>query len=826
MLGTLIGVVWSVMGVGLLVVLALLLQMTRAQDETAAEASRQQFRGLLALQQQHLGAHVRDYAHWDAAVQHIPGVYDPEWWTNNAGAFVVEGFDLSFSLAVDGLNAMRLQAIASASERADPATLTPSLLALLSDARARRGRESTEVAATGIVTFNGQLHLATATTFVSDTGDIPNADPDAVLVFARELQGGILQTSSHIMGHGALEWLAEAPAAGTHEPLVLADGSRMGVVAWTPPAPGHALLYRMAPLIIGAFLLMALLLGLFRHRARRLAAAIHEEAEARRRSDERSRSILQAAGEGIFGVNDRGQVVFANPAALTMLGHDAGSFIGQQASDVFGCPTSDADTTPCPIERTLREGTPVSSDTEGFQRRDGSRFPVEYLVTPMEEMGERGAVVVFHDISRRRRSEEEIRYRANYDMLTGLPNRSLLVERLTQELRLARREGTRLGLLFVDLDHFKDINDAAGHEVGDLMLQQVAARLRHCVRDSDTVGRLGGDEFALLLPRLHDSQDAAAIADKVISTLADRFDLQGQEAWIGASVGITVFPGDGDTPSELLRHADLAMYKAKEAGRNDYRFYQSAMTEQVLQRRALEVELRRALQQGELLLHYQPIVALASGQTVHVEALLRWRHPVRGMIAPADFIPLAESSGLIVEIGSWVLDESCRQLAAWRQTGRDTAVAVNVSGRQIPRGLSLEQIRSTLARHGVAPTALCFELTESILLDPSEAIKNWLEGVRALGITLMIDDFGTGYSSLSYLKHFIVQALKVDRSFVSGVVDDPEDQALVRAILAMARSLGLAVVAEGVETDAQRAWLQAHGCEYAQGFLFGRPAEP
>lgn len=832
LLGTLVGVFAVVIAIGLVVVIALLQYMGRAQDQAAADASREQFRGLMALQARQLASHVRDYTHWDEAIDRLSTAYDPAWWEGNAGDYAVKGFSLSFSLAVDGSDRPRLEATSDGSTAdLSPEVLTPSLRALMEQARALKPSASPEDAvATGLVEHDGTIHLAAVSTYLPESNAQQVPDPRAVLVFARSLDAGVLPASAGIMGNEVFALLPQPAGEGTYEPLTLADGTPHGVVGWMPPAPGRQVVERLVPLVTAAFVVMGVLLWLYLRRARRLAKAIHADANAREMLDQRNQSILEAVGEGIFGVDKTGRVVFVNPMALQTLGYERDEFIGQEPHALIRCrlPGSDAgDLLDCPVRKTLAEACCSMSDTESFTRKDGSVFPVEYLVTPMmRDDVVTGAVAVFRDITRRRKSEEEIRYRANYDMLTGLPNRNLLAERLSQELKLARREGVQVGLLFVDLDHFKNINDSAGHEVGDVLLQQVARRLIGCVRESDTVGRLGGDEFALMLPHLHDTADAARIAEKVVSVLGERFDLNGQEAWIGASIGITVFPGDGDSASELLRHADLAMYKAKESGRNTFQFYKASMTEHVLQRRALEADLRRALGSGELFVHYQPIVELASGRTVHVEALMRWKHPVKGMVPPSAFIPLAEETGLIVEMGAWVLDECCRQVAEWRRAGLEIAVAVNVSGRQVPRGLPVDLVRQTLARHGVPSSAIVFEITESVLLSTSASVKTWLDGVRQLGIELMIDDFGTGYSSLSYLKHLFLKSLKVDQSFVSGVVDDPDDQALVGAILAMARSLGLSVVAEGVETAEQRDWLLRHGCEYAQGYLFGRPTAP
>lgn len=432
-------------------------------------------------------------------------------------------------------------------------------------------------------------------------------------------------------------------------------------------------------------------------------------------------------------------------------------------------------------------------------------------------------VAVVRDITERKRVEEEIRYRANYDQLTGLPNRELLVERLTQAINRSHRDPCRLALLFVDLDHFKQVNDTLGHALGDRLLQQAAERLSHCVRESDTVARQGGDEFVVLLQDLDHPRDAAQVASKIIDLLEDPFQLDGHAAHIGASVGITLYPEDGDDVLTLFRNADLAMYRAKDAGRNTFQFFERAMTQAAMERRSMESDLRLALEQGEFLLHYQPIFDLEECRLAGAESLVRWLHPRRGLVSPDAFIPLAEETGLIRELGAWVLEQSCHQLARWRLQGLDMYVSVNISSRQIPDALPLEWLQALVTRHGLEPGRLVMEITEGVLLADTPRTKAWLEGVRALGLRFSLDDFGTGYSSLAYLKRFPINKLKIDRAFVGDMEGNPADRALVEAILAMARSLGLEVVAEGVETEGQLEMLQRLGCRYAQGYLLSRP---
>lgn len=453
-----------------------------------------------------------------------------------------------------------------------------------------------------------------------------------------------------------------------------------------------------------------------------------------------------------------------------------------------------------------------------LQLSNGLRI-FEARLTPLAAQSQ-DLVAVVRDVTERKRAEEEIRYRANFDQLTGLPNRELLVERLTQAIRQARRDSRRLALLFVDLDHFKQVNDTLGHTLGDRLLQQAAERLKNCVRESDTVARQGGDEFVVLLQGIDQPRDAAQVAGKIISQLRDPFLLDDHVAHIGASIGITHFPEDGEDVLSLFRNADLAMYRAKDGGRNSFQFFEPAMTQAAMQRRSMESDLRLALDRGEFRLHYQPIYQLAGARLVGVEALLRWPHPRRGLVPPVDFIALAEETGLIRELGIWVLKQVCRQLAQWRDQGLDFYVSVNISSRQIPDALPLAWLQDLLAGHGLTPDRLVLEITEGVLLADTTRTQTWLEEARHRGFRISLDDFGTGYSSLAYLKRFPVDQLKIDRTFVGDMHRDPADRSLVEAILAMARSLGLEVIAEGVENAEQLALLRRMGCLLVQGHHF------
>jgi diguanylate cyclase (GGDEF)-like protein len=425
-----------------------------------------------------------------------------------------------------------------------------------------------------------------------------------------------------------------------------------------------------------------------------------------------------------------------------------------------------------------------------------------------------------------RMAEEKIKDLAYHDTLTALPNRLVFTDRLALAVSQAQRQGSRLAVLFLDLDHFKVINDSLGHSLGDLLLQQVAGRLTGCLRAGDTVARLGGDEFTLLLPGVQGPAESERVAGKVLDTLREPFRLEGRELFVTASMGISLYPDDGEDADMLVRNADAAMYRAKEQGRDSHRLYAPPMNEMATERLALEGALRRALANDELVLHYQPLVEIGSGRLHGVEALLRWRHPEKGLLWPSDFLALAESTGLILPIGPWVLRTACAQAQAWHaQDLRDLRVAVNLSARQFQQADLAEHVRRALRDTGLPPHCLELEITETNAMQNTDVTVRTFGELKALGVRISIDDFGIGYSSLGTLKRLPIDTLKIDRSFIRDITTDPDDAAIVTAVIAMAHTLKLRVVAEGVDTEEQLTFLRGYGCDLMQGHLFG-PAAP
>jgi diguanylate cyclase (GGDEF)-like protein len=440
-----------------------------------------------------------------------------------------------------------------------------------------------------------------------------------------------------------------------------------------------------------------------------------------------------------------------------------------------------------------------------------------------------GLVIIYHDVTALRLASAEIENLAFYDPLTHLPNRRLLVDRMEQAMASSARSGREGALLFIDLDHFKTLNDTLGHDIGDLLLQQVALRLASCVREGDTVARLGGDEFVVMLADLSEqamnaATQAEGVASKILGALNQPYTLATHEYRSTPSIGVALFDGHQIAIEEVLKQADIAMYQAKKAGRNTLRLFDPGMQSAITARAALELDLGKAILEREFLLYYQPQVD-ASGRVIGAEALLRWRHPERGLVSPAEFIPLAEETGLILPLGHWVLETACAQLAVWSRSPAmaELSLAVNVSARQFSLPHFVQEVMTVVQRTGVTPAQLKLELTESLLLDNAEDIIAKMLALKALGVSFSLDDFGTGYSSLSYLKRLPLDQLKIDRSFVRDVLIDPNDAAIARTVVALGQSLGLTVIAEGVETEAQRDFLAANGCLAYQGYLFSPP---
>jgi len=537
-------------------------------------------------------------------------------------------------------------------------------------------------------------------------------------------------------------------------------------------------------------------------------------------SEKRMRAVLDNVSDGLATIDHKGVIESANPAVVRLFGYTEEEIIGQPAGVLIA--TTYRSAFDNYLQRRLKVDLPVTGMHETMgKRKNGSLFPLEFVVNSMQLGSRHLFIATLRDISERKAHTDALEYQALHDALTGLPNRSLFGDRLRQALLSARRNQKMLGVLLLDLDRFKDINDALGHDRGDSLLQEVTGRLRGVLRATDTIARLGGDEFAMLAPDAKQPEDVVAAARKILSALDGPFAIADQMVETGASIGIAIYPMHGDDPSTLLRRADVAMYVAKRSG-GGHAVYAPEQEAQTLRRSSLAGELRRSIPLGELILHYQPQVTLATRGITAVEALIRWNHPRDGLMPPDRFIPMAEETGIIHPITAWVLDSALAQLCSWLDQGLDLSVSINVSPRNIEDHSLEEMVAGALAKYKVEPKRLTLEISEGDAM--AAAAAKALLRLHELGVRLCLDDFGTGYSSLLYLMHLPVDEIKIDRSFVLALASDPDAGAIVRSAVGLGHNLGLRVVAEGLQDRASEGILIEAGCDAVQGFLVGRPS--
>ncbi|WP_229414696.1 putative bifunctional diguanylate cyclase/phosphodiesterase [Zemynaea arenosa] len=571
---------------------------------------------------------------------------------------------------------------------------------------------------------------------------------------------------------------------------------------------------------------------------RRLAVAHARMAAQLETSEKMYRYLVDSSPDIIYTLNHEGKFTFVNDRAYQLLGLTREELIGkhysilvheedlERARYVFNERRVDERASrnvelrlKCfngnGLDRTFNNTLmTISLNSIGMHVADGD-------VTKHEFFGTYG---VARDITDRKRAEEVISYQAYHDILTDLPNRMLFKDRLGLAVIQAKRKLTELAVMFIDLDRFKLVNDTLGHVKGDELLQQVAIRLKDCLRRGDTLARQGGDEFTIVLPELRDRDDARTIADKFLECLHKPFDLDGHEVHISASIGIAVYPSDGETIDELLRHADIAMYQVKAQGKNGHSFYHEAMLDMSHQKIQLEQALRKALEQNELEMYYQPQIDVATGRIIGAEGLMRWNHPTRGLLTAGEFLPFAEENGLMLPISDWMLGALCRDLLMWNANGGgDLRLSLNLSPQYLDRGDFFEKMRGALVRYGISPAQIEVEITENICIRNPQYAMEQLNKLGQLGVSVAIDDFGTGYSSLSYLHRFPVHTIKIDQSFVKEIGDENGHYPVILAIISIARGLGLNLIAEGVETDVQARYLQANGCTTMQGYHYYRP---
>ena len=561
-----------------------------------------------------------------------------------------------------------------------------------------------------------------------------------------------------------------------------------------------------------------------------LASNINRMLDALHSANQRNELLLASMADGIYGVDMDGITTFINPAGAKMLGYSMDELVGKKQHSLTHHTHRDGTHYPakdCKVYAAFRQGTSYHVTDELFWRKDNTSFPVEYVSAPIIEDGKiTGAVVSFSDITQQKRNEELIWRQANFDALTDLPNRRLFQEHLDHEIKRAKRSTTLFALFFIDLDHFKEINDTLGHDMEDVLLQEAAQRLSECVRETDVVARMGGDEFTVILTDLDSPDNIEHIAQSILNKLAKPFILGNESSYLSASLGITIYPEDATTPTALLKNADQAMYEAKSQGRNQVQYFTPVMQESIQNRMSLIHDLREALSNQQFRVFYQPIVDIQTGKIHKAEALVRWQHPTQGLISPDAFIPIAEDTGLIIDIGDWVFKQAAEQVKKWRTSyNAEFQISVNKSPVQFHNelGTSHNDWFEYLETRNLPGQSIVMEITESILMSSKDLVASQLLLLREGGIQIALDDFGTGYSSLAYLKKFDIDYIKIDQSFVRNLALGSEDLALCEAIIVMAHKLDMQVIAEGVETKTQFDLLAEAGCDYAQGYLFSKP---
>jgi diguanylate cyclase (GGDEF)-like protein/PAS domain S-box-containing protein len=617
-----------------------------------------------------------------------------------------------------------------------------------------------------------------------------------------------------------LSAVRRARAAAPHVPVVVLTGLDDEALAL------HALQEGAQDYLVKGQIEMPGLLRALRHAIER-----NGREEALFVEKERAQVTLNSIGDAVISTNIFGRITYLNSVAERLTGWTSERAMGQLLIDVFsildgsgGRPPPASVAAPLPPGRSM----PTPSNRM-LVRPDGVEISVEESVALIHDRSGQpaGSVVVFRDVSVARAMSRQVLHLAEHDPLTGLPNRTLLNDRVSQAIAFAQRYSKRVALLFLDLDGFKHVNDSLGHSFGDKLLQSIARRLVDCGRASDTVSRQGGDEFIILLSEVQHAEDAGIAARRMLQAVAEIHSIDQHELHVTTSIGMSVYPEDGLDPETLIKNADTAMYHAKEDGRHGFRYFAPTMNARAAERQSIEECLRRALDRREFTLHYQPKINFRTGEITGAEALIRWTHPTRGPIAPAMFIPIAEDCGIIMAIGNWVLGEACKQAMVWLKAGLPVvSMAVNVSALEFRQEAFPDRIFAVLDETGLDPSALELELTESVLMKNSESAATVLRSLREKGIQVAIDDFGTGYSSLSHLRKFPIDALKIDQSFIGQVTTAGDVASIVTAVINMARSMKMRVIAEGVETPEQHEFLRAHECDEAQGYYFSRPVLP
>ncbi|MGH6897487.1 MAG: bifunctional diguanylate cyclase/phosphodiesterase [Geminicoccaceae bacterium] len=793
------------------VVVAFIWFSATTQDRIALEKSIEAVQTAIERSHAAIGANVTDYAWWNDAVAHLDLSLDEAWADVNVGAYQYETYEIELSLVVDRSNHTIFERLDGEPSGIGAFQLLPGGLEEL----IRQARAAPTEAAMGVLPFRDGLALVAAsavTPYNPEQIQIPEGR--IVLIFAKSITQKLLDAVASPLPLTDLRLVGPDEAAATVAtvPLVSPGGDLLGRLVWQPHQPGREFLRAVTPALgIAILVIAAFTYAVLRH-ARETTKAIEA-------SEARFRDVADASSDWIWEVDAALRLTFISERYVLVTGRPPEANLGMPIAALFH-PGESPDRWGQYLEglerwQPFRNVVSLCEDAKGIHRT--VRLAGKPIFDPAgRPVGYRGTAT---DITAEIEAGRRAQYLALHDPLTDLPNRELLNERLEQAIAGVSRRGDMAALLLLDLDHFKDINDTLGHPAGDLLLKEVAARLGACVREVDTVARIGGDEFAIVQVGIQDATEAQRLSRRLLELFQTPLELDGHDCLVTVSIGIALIPSDASIPAKLLQLADIALYRAKEEGRNASRFFEPEMDARLQRRKAFERDLRRALIRNELELHYQPKFSLLNDELAGVEALVRWRHPERGLVAPAEFIDIAEETGLILQLGEWVLRTAARQAAAWA----GLQVSVNISPVQFRQPDLVQIVRNALQESGLAPQRLELEVTESVLIQQPDVAAKLLGDLKALGVRVAMDDFGTGYSSLSYLQRFHFDKIKVDRSFICAIGTEPTAEAIVRAVINLASSLGMLTCAEGVETNEQLAALRYEGCSEVQGYLFGKP---
>jgi diguanylate cyclase (GGDEF)-like protein/PAS domain S-box-containing protein len=814
-----------------MVILAILLVLGFAiisanwQNRLEVDSSTALAETALAVKKREIARNLQDYAVWEDVFKNLHQTLDFEWASTNGnvGANLYEGlgYDMAFVLRPDGKTVYSvLKGIPQ--QTADAFSVIPEGLQTLAKAGSNGEPE------VGFLRSNQDVLLVAATAILPPSIDASTIPPQerSSLIFAKALDKTFVEgISSDYLLDGLKVVGSEGQAEGAMLPLLDPSGKVLSYITWTPATPGYQLLKWQLPPLAAAMVL----LGLFAYQVIRKVRRSTEELEESARtvetyaqtieeSEARFRDVAEASSDWIWECDGEMRLVYLSARFSEVTGIAAASVLGKQLERFF---MKDSDTEGwARLHESARDHLAFRdvrcSYSDAASHVRVCRLAGRPIVNGKREFsGFRGTAT---DITEEVEAHARANHLALHDALTELPNRLLFRERLIYALSDNRRDHGDLAVLCLDLDHFKEINDTLGHGAGDILLRQLAARLQACVRSGDTVARLGGDEFAIIQSSANQPADADALGRAIIEIVKQPFNVEGHELHIGVSIGVA-FPDHANDPDKLLKNADIALYRAKQAGRGTVRHFEPHMDAELQARKALEYDLRQALPKNELELHYQPLIDLELQKVTAVEALLRWRHPSRGLVSPGEFISLAEETGLILSIGEWVLRTACQQALSWPEI----RVAVNLSPVQFRHRELVDTVRQVLQDTGLEPNRLELEITESVLINDTEAALEILSALKSIGVQIAMDDFGTGYSSLGYLNSFPFDKIKIDKSFVSTLEDKAKSLAIVRSVIGLSESLSMATTAEGVETLEQASLLLGEGCKQGQGFYFGHP---